>query len=86
MGNVIPSMAIKAYENANGDLAKVYSEYIRLYYKCTGRLAPGCDAKDVIKYIQGNVNGVLREVHEEGPIEDAPGQAFMFEIEEDEKK
>ena len=62
---VIPSMAIKAYENANGDLAKVYSEYIRLYYKCTGRLAPGCDAKDVIKFIKENVNDVLREVHEE---------------------
>ena len=65
MGNVIPSMAIKAYENANGDLAKVYSEYIRLYYKSTGKLAPGCDAKDVIKYIKENVNDVLREVNEE---------------------
>lgn len=65
MGNVIPSMAIKAYKNANGDLAKVYSEYIMLYYKSTGRLAPGCDAKDVIKYIKENVNDVLREVNEE---------------------
>jgi hypothetical protein len=28
------------------DRAALFSEYIRIHYQATGRLAPGCDAQD----------------------------------------
>lgn len=42
---VHPGMARAAREWAK-DRASAFSEYIRIHYQSTGRLAPGCDAKD----------------------------------------
>lgn len=42
---VIVSLVEKALETGK-ERAALYSEYIRLHYRATGRLAPGCDAKD----------------------------------------
>jgi hypothetical protein len=42
---VIVSLVEKALETGKERVA-LFSEYIRLHYKATGRLAPGCDAKD----------------------------------------
>jgi len=49
---VIPSLARLAIERARGDRARVYSEYIRAHFQATGRLAPGCDARDLIAWIE----------------------------------
>jgi len=32
---------------ADGDRNAAYSRYIQLYFRQTGRLAPGCDNKDL---------------------------------------
>jgi len=32
---------------AGGDRKAAYSRYIQLYFRQTGRLAPGCDSKDL---------------------------------------
>jgi len=52
---VIPNLAIKAYEATGGEMNKVYSEYIRLHYRATGQLAPGCDAKDLIAWFKNTL-------------------------------
>ena len=49
---VIPSLARLAIERARGDRARVYSEYIRAHFQATGSLAPGCDARDLVAWIE----------------------------------
>jgi len=49
---VIPSLARLALVRAQGDRKKAYSEYIRAHYQATGRLAPGCDARDLGAWIE----------------------------------
>ena len=34
---------------------RAWSEYIRLHFRVTGNLAPGCDAKDFYSWIDQNV-------------------------------
>lgn len=45
-GKANPRMAMEALHRTNGDRQKAWSEYIRLHFRSTGSLAPGCDAKD----------------------------------------
>lgn len=40
----------EALKRANGDKRAAYSNYIKLCYRQTGRLAPGCDNKDLQAY------------------------------------
>lgn len=47
---VIPKVADEALKRANGDRKAAYSQYIRLRYSVTGKLAPGCDNKDLQAY------------------------------------
>ena len=47
ISKVIPSLARQALKLAGGDRKVVYSRYIQLYFRQTGRLAPGCDSKDL---------------------------------------
>jgi len=47
ISKVNPIWARQALINANGDRKAAYSQYIKLYFKQTGRLAPGCDNKDL---------------------------------------
>lgn len=44
---VIPALARQALKIAGGDRKAAYSRYIELHYKQTGRLAPGCDNRDL---------------------------------------
>lgn len=44
---VNPRMALVALERAGGDRKRAYSEYIRLMFQTTGRLAPACDNRDL---------------------------------------
>lgn len=48
--NVNAGMAWKALLAAGGDTKKAYSEYIRLHHASTGRLAPGCDNRDLQRF------------------------------------
>ena len=47
---VIPKVADEALKRANGDRKAAYSQYIWLRYSVTGKLAPGCDNKDLQDY------------------------------------
>ena len=47
ISKVIPSLARQALKLAGGDRKAAYSRYIQLYFRQTGRLAPGCDSKDL---------------------------------------
>ena len=47
VSKVIPSLARQALKNANGDRKAAYSQYIKLYFNQTGKLAPGCNNKDL---------------------------------------
>ncbi len=47
ISKVIPSLARQALKLAGGDRKIAYSNYIKLYFSQTGRLAPGCDNKDL---------------------------------------
>ncbi|MEZ0396826.1 MAG: hypothetical protein ABWK53_10415 [Anaerolineales bacterium] len=42
---VIEPLVRKALETGK-DRASLFSEYIKLHFRATGNLAPGCDAKD----------------------------------------
>lgn len=42
---VIEPLVRKVLETGK-DRASLFSEYIKLYFRATGKLAPGCDAKD----------------------------------------
>lgn len=44
---VHPAIAKRALELANGNKQAAYSRYIQLYFRQTGKLAPGCDNKDL---------------------------------------
>ena len=44
---VDPTIAREALRQAGHDRGKAYSEYIRLMFRSTGNLAPGCDNKDL---------------------------------------
>ena len=44
---VIPALARQALLLAGGDRKAAYSRYIQLYFRQTGRLAPGCDNRDL---------------------------------------
>lgn len=47
---VIPQIADRSIATGK-DRNMLWSEYIRFHYKMTGKLAPGCDAKDFYAYI-----------------------------------
>jgi len=47
ISKVNPAWARQALINAKGDRKAAYSRYIELHYRNTGRLAPGCDSKDL---------------------------------------
>ena len=47
ISKVIPALARQALLLADGDRKAAYSRYIQLYFRQTGRLAPGCDNKDL---------------------------------------
>ena len=47
ISKVIPILARQALELAKGDRKATFSRYIQLYFQRTGRLAPGCDNKDL---------------------------------------
>ena len=47
ISKVIPSLARQALKLAGGDRQIAYSNYIKLYFSQTGRLAPGCDNRDL---------------------------------------
>ena len=47
ISKVIPSLARQALKLAGGDRKAAYSRYIQLYFRQTGRLAPGCNNKDL---------------------------------------
>ena len=47
ISKVIPVLARQALLLAGGDRKAAYSRYIKLHYKNTGKLAPGCDNKDL---------------------------------------
>lgn len=47
ISKVIPALARQALKLAGGDRKAAYSRYIQLYFRQTGRLAPGCDSKDL---------------------------------------
>jgi len=47
ISKVIPSLARQALELAGGDRQVAYSRYIQLYFRQTGKLAPGCNNKDL---------------------------------------
>lgn len=53
---VNPGRAQAAYDAAK-DRQSAYSEYIRLTFRQTGQLAPGCDAKDLIAFFDQNGMG-----------------------------
>ena len=47
ISKVIPALARQALLLAGGDRKAAYSRYIELHYRNTGKLAPGCDNKDL---------------------------------------
>jgi len=47
ISKVNPAWARQALINAKGDRKAAYSRYIELHYRNTGKLAPGCDNKDL---------------------------------------
>jgi len=47
ISKVIPALARQALKLAGGDRKAAYSRYIELHYRNTGKLAPGCDNKDL---------------------------------------
>ena len=47
ISKVIPALARQALLLAGGDRKAAYSRYIVLHYRNTGKLAPGCDNKDL---------------------------------------
>lgn len=49
---VIPTLASQALKLAGGDRKAAYSRYIELYFQRTGRLAPGCDNKDLQEFYE----------------------------------
>ena len=57
---VHPRLAINALELVNGDLNAAYSQYIKLHYRATGSLAPGCDAKDLQAFYNKQKEGAKR--------------------------
>ena len=47
ISKVIPALARQALLLAGSDRKAAYSRYIQLYFRQTGRLAPGCDNRDL---------------------------------------
>ncbi len=50
---VIPECARLALGNAN-QRTHVWTEYIILHFRGTGDLAPGCDARDLLAWLEAN--------------------------------
>ena len=50
ISKVRPMSVDKALINAKGDHKAAYSQYIILRFHQTGKLAPGCDNKDLQAY------------------------------------
>lgn len=53
-----PLLAKQALINANFDRKAAYSNYIKLYYRQTGKLAPGCDNKDLQAFYDMHVDWI----------------------------
>lgn len=54
-------LAIQALRLAKNDRQAVYSRYITVYFRHTGKLAPGCDNRD----LQAWIDNYLKEQAEE---------------------
>mgnify|MGYP007082076485 FL=1 len=50
--------ARQAIINADGQRNAAYSQYILLMYRSTGRLAPGCDAKDLQAWYDDDIKNM----------------------------
>lgn len=50
ISRVVPEIADEALRMANGDKKAAYSQYIRIVYRLTGKIAPGCDNRDLQAY------------------------------------
>jgi len=50
---VIPDLARHAVYATN-DRGKVWTEYIVSHFRSTGNLAPGCDLKDMMAWLEAN--------------------------------
>lgn len=61
---VYPGLADAAYEAVKGDRQAAYNQYIKLHYRQTGRLAPGCDNKDLQAYYDLTYSKIEREGEE----------------------
>jgi len=70
INKVHPEMARAALKNANGKRNGAYSQYILLWYRSTGRLSPGCNAKDLQNFY---------DVEEESIRGNAPRRAERYE-------
>lgn len=55
ISKVNPAWARQALINTKGDRKAAYSRYIELHYRNTGRLAPGCDSKDLQAFYEKEV-------------------------------
>jgi len=55
VSKVHPKLADEALKRANGERTAAYSNYIKFYYRCTGKLAPGCDNADLQEYYKSEV-------------------------------
>ena len=58
---VIPQLAIKAMGEVK-DRSALYSRYITSYYRITGKLAPGCDFKDLLAWYELNMSAELAAI------------------------
>lgn len=66
---VHPKCAVLAISKAKDDM-HAWSEYVRIYFRSTGKLAPGCDARDFYAWWEGyNGRQLIRE--EQGGSADA---------------
>lgn len=53
---VIPPLAERALSDANGDCQLAWTKYILLHYRATGKLAPGCDNRDLQEFYKRKVS------------------------------
>lgn len=54
-------LAIQALRLAKNDRKAVYSQYIKVYFRHTGKLAPGCDNRDLQAWIDNYEKGQAEE-------------------------
>lgn len=70
---VIPQLLV-ATKATGKDRQSLYSEYIRLHWRTTGKLAPGCDAKDFYKALEE-----LEDAEQAGAVDGGEGSDLQAE-------